>query len=307
MTNGHEHLGPGTAPHAHPQEGAAAAQGLHGHEHRHAEGPAHRHPHHHRVGPTPAAHEHTHATTFEALTYIISPVHALDARAKTVAAIVLVLGIVLSPPARGAEFALLVALLAAVALIARLPLGRLALRSAAVLPFAATIALLAPLQAAGGSWNAGGLMAATDGWVTAWGILSKAWLSASCMLLLAASTRTADLLAALRRLGVPDVFVLLLSFIARYVGVLGDQLRSLRTALASRAPRLRRRTLLHASGSIAGNLFVRSYERGERIHAAMLSRGYTGALPHAASARIGAAEVLSVIVATLSALAVALY
>jgi cobalt/nickel transport system permease protein len=29
----------------------------------------------------------------------------------------------------------------------------------------------------------------------------------------------------------------------------------------------------------AGALFIRSYERGERVHLAMLSRGYSGALP----------------------------
>lgn len=28
-----------------------------------------------------------------------------------------------------------------------------------------------------------------------------------------------------------------------------------------------------------GTLFVRSYERGERVHLAMLSRGYAGSLP----------------------------
>lgn len=29
----------------------------------------------------------------------------------------------------------------------------------------------------------------------------------------------------------------------------------------------------------AGTMFIRSYERGERVHAAMLSRGYTGEMP----------------------------
>jgi cobalt/nickel transport system permease protein len=29
----------------------------------------------------------------------------------------------------------------------------------------------------------------------------------------------------------------------------------------------------------AGALFIRSYERGERVYVAMLSRGYDGALP----------------------------
>jgi cobalt/nickel transport system permease protein len=41
------------------------------------------------------------------------------------------------------------------------------------------------------------------------------------------------------------------------------------------------RTLGHAAGA----LFVRCYERGERVHLAMLARGYTGTMP----AREGAA------------------
>lgn len=283
--------------------------GFHQHAHEHAGGPPHRHPHHHRADPAAVPHHHAHATTFEALTYIVSPVHGLDARAKIVAALVLVLGVVTTAPLLPAEVALFCSLLAAVGVIARLPLKRVLARSLAVLPVAATIALLAPLQASGGSWNAAGLAAAWsgDGWLTAWGILSKAWLSAVCMLLLAATTRTPDLLRGLRSLGVPGVFVMLLAFIARYVTVLGEQLRALRIALASRAPHLRGRALLATFGSIAGNLFVRSYERGERVYAAMLARGYTGTLPAAARAHFGAAEALVVATALLTAAALALY
>lgn len=282
--------------------------GFHQHEHEHAGQPAHRHPHHH-TGVRVPVHAHSHPTSFESLTYIVSPVHELDARAKVLAALLLVLGVVATPPLRLAEFGSFCLLLAAVALIARLPLRRLLLRSLAVLPVAATIALLAPLQAGGGSWNASGVSGAevAAAWVVAWSIVSKAWLSASCMLLLAATTRTPDLLAGLRRLGVPAVFVMLLSFIARYVTVLVDQLRSLRIALASRAPRLRRMVLLHALGGISGNLFVRSYERGERVYAAMLSRGYTGVLPSASTTRIGPAEVLLITTAALTAASLALY
>lgn len=288
---------------------AGHENGFHQHEHEHAGGPPHRHPHHHRADRVPAPHQHTHTTAFESLTYIVSPIHALDARAKTLAVLALVLGVVTTAPLRPAEFAALCALLAAAGAIARLPLSRVFRRSLAVLPVAATIALLAPLQQQGGSWNPAGLAAAWSGggWVIVWSILSKAWLSACCMLLLAATTRTADLLEGLRRLHVPGVFVMLLAFIARYVGVLGDQLHSLRIAVASRAPHLRGRAMLLALGSIVGNLFVRSYERGERVYAAMLSRGYTGSLPVAGTARIGVAEVLLVTTAVLSSAALALY
>ena len=293
----------------HPHTSDAGTPGVHGHEHRHAGAPAHQHPHHHRVETTTSPHEHGHTTSLESLTYIISPVHALDARAKIIGTIVLIVGIVLTAPLRPLEAALLAALLAALTVTARLPLGRLIVRSAAVLPFAGAIALLAPLGTDGGSWNVAGLFSAYagGGLAVTWGILSKAWVSAFCMLLVATSTRRSELLGALRRLKVPEVFVMLLSFITRYVTVLGEQLRSLRIAMVSRAPYLRGRALLGSLGSIAGNLFVRSYERGERIHAAMVSRGYTGTLPLATRGRIRPADVLFVAMAVLTALAIALY
>lgn len=283
--------------------------GVHREAHRHAGQPAHRHPHHHRADTGSAPHEHAHPTSFESLTYVVSPIHALDARAKIAGSTILILGVVLTPPLRLTEALLLSALLVALTTTAHLPLWRLVARSAAVLPFAGTIALLAPLGANGGSWNAGGLMSAWagGGLVVTWGILSKAWISAFCMLVVAASTRRAELLGALRRLKTPAVFVMLLSFMTRYVGVLGEQLRALRIAMVSRAPTLRGQALLRSLGSIAGNLFVRSYERGERIHAAMVSRGYTGTLPITTRGRLGPADILFIVMAALSAFAIALY
>lgn len=282
---------------------------MHGHGHRHQGQPLHDHPHHHAAGGGVARHDHSHPMSFEALTYVVSPIHALDARAKAIASAALILSVVLSPPLRLVEAVLLAGLLASVTLLARLPLKRLLARSAAVLPFAGLIALLAPLGADGGSYNVAGLVSAWSGGglnVT-WGILSKAWASAYCVALLAATTPQSELLAAMRRLGVPSVFVMLLSFIARYVSVLAEQLRALRVAMASRAPHLRGLALLRSLGSIAGNLVVRSYERGERIHAAMVSRGYDGTLPVAVRTTFGAREVLYVATAALSAAALALY
>jgi cobalt/nickel transport system permease protein len=48
--------------------------------------------------------------------------------------------------------------------------------------------------------------------------------------------------------------------------------------------------------SSAGALFVRSYERGERVHAAMLARGYTGEMPVPSTVPVGASQWARVIV-----------
>ena len=57
----------------------------------------------------------------------------------------------------------------------------------------------------------------------------------------------------------------------------------------------------------AGTLFVRSYERGERVHLAMLARGYDGSMPalHAGSTAGVGPWVAALAVPALAALALA--
>lgn len=282
------------------------SEGLHRHEHGHAGGPPHRHPHHHDPRP---GHEHAHAQGFERFTYVVSPVHDLDPRAKIAATLLVVLAVVLSPPPRASEALGFVALLLALTLAANLPPMAVFLRSAAVLPFAATIAALAPLTASGGSWNAAGIAAAyaDSGWLVAWGILAKAWMSACLLVWLSLTTPAPRLFKGLRALRMPDVMLTMLTFTYRFAEVLRAQVRSMRAAMLSRAPGLRGRRLALLLGNLAGSLFVRAYERGERVHAAMLSRGYDGTLPSAEPLRARPADALALAVALCVAGAMALY
>lgn len=264
---------------------------LHQHGHEHPRAAEHRHPHHHDPA---AGHEHAHTLSFERLTYILSPVHDLDPRAKVVACLVLVLGIVLAPaphPAEAAAFALFVA---GVTVAARLPLGAVFGRSLVVLPVAAGIALLAPFGGPGG-------------WALAWAIVARSWMSAVCLVLLSLTTRVPLLFRALRALHLPGIMLTMLTFVYRFTDVLRDQLSAMRVAVASRAPQVRGRALVALYGNLAGSLFVRAYERGERVYAAMLSRGYDGTLPSAEALRAGPGDALALFTAAATAAAMALW
>jgi cobalt/nickel transport system permease protein len=280
-----------------------AKQGVHGHEHRH-DGEIHRHPHHHEGE---RDHRHTHPLSFERFSYICSPVHELDPRAKIVAAFIVIFAVVLAPAPRAAEFIVLTALLLAVALLANLPLLPLLARSALVLPVAGGIALFAPLSILGMPGVDTIADAYREGWPLAWRIVSKAWLSALTILLVSATTSPPQLFAGLRRLGMPMIFITMLTFLSRYASVLGDQLSSMRKAVASRGFSTKGWRLIRLYGNLAGNLFIRAYERGERVHAAMLSRGYDGTLPYGGQMRVGAGDALAVVTALLIAGAVVLY
>ena len=101
----------------------------------------------------------------------------------------------------------------------------------------------------------------------------------------AVTTRPADLVLALQRLHAPDLVVTVLSFMVRYLGVVTDELRRMRVARESRAftGRGPRAWPVLAAGS--GALFVRSYERGERVHLAMLEPRLLGPAPRRHRAR----------------------
>ncbi len=69
------------------------------------------------------------------------------------------------------------------------------------------------------------------------------------------------------------------SFMIRYGDVITDELR--RMSIARRSRGFEARGIRHwgVLAKTAGALFIRSYERGERVHLAMVSRGYAGSMP----------------------------
>lgn len=203
----------------------------------------------------------------------------IDTRAKILAALMLIGAVVLTGPMGLAEF--LVVILFVTAVVTLLEGSALVVlrRGLLVVPFAGAIALFAPLTHLD-AWSWTGLATAyASGWPMILALLAKAYLSVLIVTSLTATTSVPDLLRGLHALKVPDVFLILFSFLLRYVGLFRAQVASVRDAIASRAPRLRGWRLLYLYGSLGGNLLVRSYERGERIYDAMLARGYTGTLP----------------------------
>ena len=99
------------------------------------------------------------------------------------------------------------------------------------------------------------------------------------VVLLVRPRRAADLLLGLERLRLPPRLVQIASFMLRYADVITGEIARMRIARESRGFTARWSGRLAAVGRAAGALFVRSYERGERVHLAMLSRGYAGTMP----------------------------
>ncbi|GAB4543479.1 MAG: cobalt ECF transporter T component CbiQ [Anaerolineales bacterium] len=128
------------------------------------------------------------------------------------------------------------------------------------------------------------------------GVVIRSWLSVQMAILLVSTTRFPDLIHALEHLRVPATLTTIIAFLYRYLFVLVDEVYRLLRAREARSAALNGRkpggSLLwraRAAGNMAGQLFLRSYERSDRIYNAMISRGYAGQLytlnPHEMKAR----------------------
>jgi cobalt/nickel transport system permease protein len=212
-----------------------------------------------------------------------SLVHHLAPEAKIAAALAFTIVVVATPREGLLAFAAYALLIAVVAVVARVPAGWLAKRSLIELPFIAT-ALLLPFFAAGPKVTVIGVQVAQEGLWGGWNILVKGTLGVLIALLLAATTPARDIMTGLDRLRLPQALTQIAMFMLRYLEVLADEARRMRIARMSRLDDPRFLWQLKGFASGLGTLFLRAFERGERVYLAMRSRGYTGRLPAALQA-----------------------
>ncbi|MFD9573172.1 cobalt ECF transporter T component CbiQ [Streptomyces sp. NPDC059982] len=207
-----------------------------------------------------------------------SPVHELPPHCKIAATFAFVVVVVSTPREAMWAFGLYAVLLAAVAAAARVPAGFLLRRLLIEVPFVA-FAVLMPFVAEGEHVRVLGLPLSVPGLWGAWNVLAKGTLGVAASVLLASTTELRALLLGLQRLKLPPLLVQIASFMIRYGDVITDELR--RMSIARRSRGFEARGVRHwgVLAKTAGALFIRSYERGERVYLAMVSRGYAGSMP----------------------------
>jgi cobalt/nickel transport system permease protein len=226
-----------------------------------------------------------------------SPVHRVDARVKVVCATALIVAVLAVPMSQNWRLALLAGLMLALAAVSRLPASWIAKRVLILLPFLIIAAVLVPLAPV--------LSPADELAVPQLGLtLSRVALSAyvaisgKCLLVLLAATllvgatRTVDLLRAGQALGLPRTITALMGFAATYLTVLSEEAARMLTARDSRGKVRGLRRSLAVAGSMLRVLMVRTFERGERVALAMVSRGYKGRMPDLERAALPLAHLL---------------
>jgi cobalt/nickel transport system permease protein len=133
-----------------------------------------------------------------------------------------------------------------------------------------------------------GWTASREGLEAVLSILTKSWLSVMAAVILTATTPAVELLRAARTLGLPRLLVATVSFMYRYLFVIGEEALRLMRARDSRSARPAGAYLpgqktggslgwrAKVLGNMVGSLFLRTYERSERVYGAMQARGYDG-------------------------------
>jgi cobalt/nickel transport system permease protein len=207
-----------------------------------------------------------------------SPVHHLPPECKVAATVLFVFTVVATPRAAFWAFGLYGLIVVGLAVIAGVALPKLAKRLVIELPFLA-FALFLPFIGRGERVQVGFLSLSVAGLWGAWNILVKGTLGVAATSLLGATTTVPELLRGLERLKMPKPIVAITGFMVRYGDVITDDMRRMKIARESRGYDPRWFWQARAVATSAGTLFIRSYERGERVYVAMLSRGYEGALP----------------------------
>ncbi len=207
-----------------------------------------------------------------------SPLHRIDSRVKLLLIVTSVI-VIASIPNPGTIFiASWIILVVLLSISGRIPLTYLLTRSAVVIPFSGFAAFSYALTSSSGElyWQLGPFTLTSDGLIRSIVLLLRAWIAVSLMIILVNTTPFDRVLKSLRSFKIPSLFVLLLSFLYRYLYLLWDEAERMQRARNLRYFGGQQRRQFALLGHLVTALFLRSYERAERVQQAMVARGWNG-------------------------------
>jgi len=218
-----------------------------------------------------------------------SKIHLLDPRVKLVLTLAFILTTALTPIGAWPIYILLFSIILSIEILSELGVVYVLKRAMLAIPFVLA-ALPVIFTTSGqelvrfsfGEWSFNITVSGLERFIS---IALKSWLSVQAAIILASSTTFPELLVAMRAIKAPRLLVAIFGLMWRYLFVLGDEaLRLMRARLArsghSDLPGLKPGGNIYwrakVTGGMAGSLFLRAFERSDRIYMAMISRGYDG-------------------------------
>ncbi len=209
-----------------------------------------------------------------------SPWHRLTGRSRVICAVLFVFATALTPNGHFLTWTVYAGGLLVLIPLSRLTLPILIRRVAVEFTFISAILLGTLFNSAGEViWSWGWLKITDLGLTVLTSVFTKALLSLLTLNILVLTTSAPMLLNALAALKVPPLLIAILHSMYQYLNLLIDEFNSMQRAALSRNLTSRAQWHRLVIGNMIGSLFIRTYERGDRIHQAMLARGYTGIPP----------------------------
>lgn len=217
-----------------------------------------------------------------------SPVHRLDSRAKVVVALAFIVTDVSFGKYEIAGLIPLVAYPVVMIAMGGIPARWLMRKMIWVAPIAIMIGIANPILDRAILVEAGPIKI-SGGWTSFASIVLRFALTFSAALILISTTGFDSVCAALRRFKVPRVMTMQLMLLYRYIFVLAEEAARMMRAWSLRSVNVRRISL-REFGSLLGQLLLRALDRAQRVHQAMLCRGFDGELRGGAAMNFGAAD-----------------
>ncbi|MDR2480348.1 MAG: cobalt ECF transporter T component CbiQ [Treponema sp.] len=203
-----------------------------------------------------------------------SPIHRLHAGAKIIVTVVYTVTVISFPPENISGMAAFVLYPAVLMPLSETSWRSLLARLFAALPFAMLGGLSGLINLPETSFYAGGI-AVSRGMAAFASIMLRTALSVFAVLILIATTPFTAINQQFVKFGFPKIIVLQFVMTYRYISVLIHEAASMFSAYTLRSPRARG-ILMRDMGSFLGQLMLRSFDRAERVYAAMKCRGFDG-------------------------------
>ena len=226
----------------------------------------------------------------DALSSKNTPIHRVDPRVKVLTTIYFIAVVISFNKYDPAGLAPLVVYPMAIMTIGNIPFSYIMKKLLIASPFVLSVAVFNPILDRSPALDLG-LFSVSGGFVSFASIAAKFVLTASAGLALIACTGFDSICSALSRMGVPAAFSIQLLFVYRYIFVLGEEAARMVRARALRS--FGNKGLgMGVYSSMIGQLLLRTMDRAQRIHLAMLCRGFDGEIHHVVSSKIRLSDLL---------------
>ncbi len=154
------------------------------------------------------------------------------------------------------------------------------------------------------TWHGQTVGVTSQGLTAAGLIVLRVATSVSLVVLVTLTTPWTKLLAGLRGLAVPKIFILIIGMAYRYIFLLLNAVTDMYTARKARAVGNERDDVKGSQrfvSATAGALFGKAHALSEEVHMAMLARGYTGDAKSLQAPAVGARDVVFLVAVVLAA------